>query len=182
MSSSTSSRVDRRATPAKLGPAPVGPDLVGGRDEQLYPRLGADHRADVPPVEHRPACAGGEGALEVDQRRAHLGDRRDLRRGLGDLFAAKAVALEILGAEGAGGRHGLLARKHPPAHGAVEKPGVEMGETEMTGDRPGDGALAARGRAVDGDGEAHRKASLCPGAVGRPSEMAEQSPISEVKI
>ena len=62
---------DGLALGGQLAPAALGAHLGAGGDEQLGRRVRGDHRADVAPVEHRAAGLGGEGALEVEQRRAH---------------------------------------------------------------------------------------------------------------
>src|SRR5258707_1153696 len=84
----------RPALPQLPG-APLGASLAACRDEQLDRRLGADGGADVAAVEHRAARSGSPGgcrrmrrelALPVEQCRADRRNRRDDRRGLGDLL------------------------------------------------------------------------------------------------
>ena len=52
-------------------PAP-GALLGRGRDVELHLGLGADHRADVAPVQHRAGSFARKAALELDQRLTHL--------------------------------------------------------------------------------------------------------------
>ena len=56
-----------------IPPAPPGPHLVGGGHIKLRLGLGADHRPDIAPVQNRAPPTPGKGALEIHERRAHLG-------------------------------------------------------------------------------------------------------------
>ena len=53
--------------------APAGAFSDTGGDEKLHPRIGEDHRADIPPIQHR-TLRGAKAALEIQQGRAHGGD------------------------------------------------------------------------------------------------------------
>ena len=64
-----------RAARLQLGQPPRGAHLGAGGDEQFDRRVRRNDRADVAPVEHRPAVLRGEVALALDQRRAHARDR-----------------------------------------------------------------------------------------------------------
>src|SRR5919112_5699567 len=60
--------VFRLLAPAQQFPVTASCPLLGGRgDEELYLRIGADHRSDVPPVEHRTRSLRAELALEGEK-------------------------------------------------------------------------------------------------------------------
>ena len=52
------------------------PHLGAGGDVKLHLRLGADHRANIPPIQDSPALGPGKAPLKGHQGRPHLGDHR----------------------------------------------------------------------------------------------------------
>ncbi len=136
--------------------------LQAGRDEDLHLRLGADHGADVAPVEHRARLGArrgrGEAPLEAEKRVAHARHDGHDRGGLSDRLAAQPGPLQVRELE----RPGRLARRrrlarvgargqHGRPHGAVQHAGVQIGEVQRLGQAPGQRPLAGRARPVDGD-------------------------------
>ena len=176
-----------------LAKAPVSPRVERGGDEQLHIRIGADHRADIAPVEH---CAAGllrEGPLAFEQRRAHLRVDRDTtgkppdclaaqfrvgQQTVGEVRRSKSIRLAV----------GVASCElHLPPDRAVEQAGIEMRQAEMRGYGLGKSALAAGGGSVDGDdhgasclaSQARRIASLSIGrSVKKPCAAPGTTPNS----
>jgi hypothetical protein len=163
----------------QLGVAPPRP-LLGRRDqEELGVGVREDHRADVAPLEHRPAVLGGERqpALQLEQPGPHHRPRRHLARperhgGRPDLHRdvllaeedALAAARLPRGREADGEQRHELAQpvvvvERDPAerrrerHGPVDGARVHHGEPEPRGELAGGGGLARAGRPVDRDDE-----------------------------
>src|SRR5690606_11114256 len=65
---------------------------------------------------------------------------------------------------------------HCPPHRAVQKPGVEMGQAVMGGERRPDRALARGGRAIDGDNHAASPSGE------KPAPSREKSSMNEGKL
>ncbi len=146
------------AVAGQLAVPPPGPDLRPRRDEQLGRGARADDRADIPPVEDRAAGLSGKTLLPRQQRRTHTGVRRD-DAGIAGVLARHQVGrieqrrIEMLGRLGR--RRRILGRLAGQAHhqpgGAVQLAGIEMRQPVMARQRPGDGALAAGGRPINGN-------------------------------
>ena len=149
----------------------VGGDTAGGEfqktaagafghtcgDEKLHPRIGEDHGADIPPIQHS-ALSGAEAALEIKQGCAHGGDGGDLAGGHVSQGTAQIASCEVFGREraGLGFRHAGILRvyatiKHAPANGAIEQAGIEVRQAKLGSQTPGKRALARGGRAIHGD-------------------------------
>ena len=71
-----------------------GPHLGACGDEDLHVRVGTDHGPDVAAVEHGAGRRRREIALEIEQRRADLGDGRDERGRLADRLALERRVVE----------------------------------------------------------------------------------------
>ena len=132
--------------------AAFGADLRAGGNEEFEVRLGADHRADVAPVQHgarRPARrAGGEVALYLQQCGADFADSRHFGRGLGGPIAIEVGVVQGAGVQSVGGRNGdcgirgvAAGANDRQADSTIEPPRIEMGKTEMGGKAPGNRAL-----------------------------------------
>src|SRR6185437_9132970 len=151
------------------GPA-GGPRFRGRRQEQLGVGVGADHGADISPIEHGATLAARKTALKFQQGGPDPGDRGHHRRGGGDGFVAQPPVLEHREIERPGGAFrdngvGRVAQRHRfERDGAVEAARVEMSDAEMQGDAPRNGAFAGAGRSVDRDDHV---ASLIPGRYWR---------------
>src|SRR5579885_2377722 len=162
----------RRAVFPQLFGPPPGAFLAAGGDEQLHVGVGADHRADVAAVEHRALRLPGEASLEGEQGGSFLQNGGDHRGGAADRLVAQARIVEQRRVEAARRRRGgfgigriAAGGEHAQRRGAVEPPGIEMGQAELCGEVSRQRALARGGRAVDGDDEAapHRiSASSAP--------------------
>ncbi len=181
---------------AGLRRAAARPLLVGGGEEDLERRLGADHGADVAPLGD--VVGGGDQlALALDHRLAHAGVDGDPGGGGGHLrvadrgadvapaeqhpaavevdlepggqFVQRRAVVEV----GAGLERGQR-------HAAVHRPGVEVGEAELGGDRASDGGLAGPGGTVDGDDHQlrvwMRKLRTIPAAAQPPPSSEPRSP------
>ena len=74
----------------------MGADRGAGGDVKLHLSLGADHGADVAAIEDRAALAPGKAALEIDERRPHLGDHGDPAGRLPGPESAQVIALQII--------------------------------------------------------------------------------------
>src|SRR5580700_1540121 len=141
----------------QLDDAAGGPHLRARDNEQLYVRTGGDHGADIAAVEHGAGGFHGKLALIAHQRLAHLRDRRDHRRRLGDGLQFQGIVIEFPRIErhrcfdGAGGVVKRIAGiEHRFAHRAVEQPGIEVMQPVDLREVPRDRALTRRRRSVDG--------------------------------
>ena len=110
------------------------------------------------PSSTAPGGCCGKAALEREQRRAHLGDRRHHRSRLADLVALQRRLVERAGSIASAAAiaraaiAGLMAGvEQRLRHRAIEQPGVEMAQPVMRGELLAERALAGRGRPVDGD-------------------------------
>ena len=182
------------ATPLGLQFQPAATGALGraGGDEQLHRRVREDHRADVAAVQHR-AVPAAEVALEVQQRGA---DRRDWRRPRGRAHRRPGRAGRRgpgRPAAGAGRRLGRrrVARvgasvQHAAADGAIQQPGIEIGQAERRGEPAGQRALPGRGGAVDGDDRRDAAPQAAPpGSAGsrfisaaKPGKLVSMKPAS----
>ena len=124
-------------------------------DEKLHWRIGENHSADIPPIQHG-ALSGAEAALEIEQGSAHGGDGGDLAGGHVGQGAAQIAAREVFGRERAsfGFSHaGILgvyaAIQHAPANGAIEQAGIEVRQAKFGCQAAGQRALARGGRAIN---------------------------------
>ena len=137
---------------AAVPPAAPRARLQAGGHEQLRRRVGKDHGADVAAVEHG-AALGGEVALEVEQRRAHPGDRGHGGRGGVGRRAAQIGRAPDRAAAAPGRpprrrRVGRIAAgvQHAAADGAVQQAGVEIRQAQRGGEPARERALARRRR------------------------------------
>src|SRR5580704_9234697 len=151
----------------QLQHAAGGAHFGAGDDEQLYVGAGGYDGADIAAVEHGAGGFHGKLALVAHQCLAHLGDRRDHRRRLGDDLQFQGIIVEFLRIERHrrfDGARSVVERiagiEHRLAHGAIEQPGVEMMQPVDLGEVPRDRALARGGRSVDGDD--HDKSAPSP--------------------
>src|SRR3984957_4190577 len=146
----------------QLFESPHGSGLGAGRYEQLGGGLGADHGADVAPVQHRalgPARrVAGEIALKGQQRRAHRRDRGHQRGGVGDAFLFEPRIGELIEAHALGPGLGVLrvgriaaGNQRLRRGGAVEQAAFEMSEAVVIGEPPRERAFARGRGTVDGD-------------------------------
>ena len=82
---------------------PPGADLDTGFDEDFDRRVGADHRANITPIEHGAGCAAGRAGskapLDADQRRPYAGMGGDDTGGVGRLVVAQGCRIEIAEAD-----------------------------------------------------------------------------------
>ena len=142
----------------QLQGAPLCARLGARRDEDLHRRLGADDRADVAPVEHRPARTRGEAPLRVEQGRPHPRHGGDDRRRLTDRPAAQGPLVEVGETEPArrGNRRRLVVDiailgDHRRGGRAIEETRVQVRQSVMGREPPGDRAFARSRGTVDGD-------------------------------
>jgi hypothetical protein len=124
-------------------------------DEKLHWRIGEDHGADIPPIQHS-TLSGAEAALEIEQGSAHGGDSGDLAGGHVCQGTAQIAAREVFGRERASlsfGHAGILgvyaAIQHAPTNGAVEQAGIEVRQAKFGCQAPGQRALARGCRAIN---------------------------------
>lgn len=118
------------------------PRLAVGLDEEFYIGVRADFRADVATIENGATSLQRKGALEVEKGAADLGDDGDFRRKTTSLATRQGLDIGELGSiESAGGGYGfgielisVLISLGRHADGAVEKPGIEMGEPIVAGE------------------------------------------------
>ena len=157
--------VDLLAAAAQFEHTTFGADLGARDDEQFDVGARRNDGADIAAVEHSAGCFHGELALIAHQRLAHLGDRRNHRRRLGDGLLLQRSVVEFFRIErdrDLDGARGVVERiaglKHPFADGAVQQPGVEMVQAVNLSEVARDRALAGGRRPVDGDD--HDKSAL----------------------
>ena len=122
-----------RFVAANLEPTAMGADLRGGGDKEFHLGLGADHRADVTPVQHRPAVGTGKAALKFDQCGAHLRVGRHPRGRLPRFHRAQIVARKIARRQRQRRCHRITALGPDRP---VQKPGVQMGKAETARPAP----------------------------------------------
>ena len=159
--------VDRPALGEELVGAPVGADLGRGGNEDLHIGVGADGGADVAAVEHGALGPGGEGTLEIEQRRPHPGVDGEAGGKFAGLVAAQVGIAEERRIEHA--RHPLRGRRvvrveapvgHQLAGQAVEQTGVEIRQAVVSRQTLGERSLAGGRRTVDGDDHGRRGQAL----------------------
>ena len=107
--------------------------------------------------------------LEVQQGRAHRRDGGDMGGGLADDVGADGGIAGPAEVHGLGAPDGIglvlgiaLGLQHRQRGQAVERAGIQMGETEMRRQLLGQGALAACRGAVNGDDDAHGASITAP--------------------
>ena len=164
-----------------------------GGDEQLRRRIGEDHRADVPPVQHGAALLA-EAALEIQQRRTDGGN--GCHRGGGGIGdrPAQVAALQVGRPQRA--RRGLgrfrvggigAGVQHEAADGAVQQAGVQIRQAKRRREPPCQGAFSRGGGSVDcydgGDDRAaaHAAASSPPASFissTKPGKLVSMKPAS----
>src|SRR5476651_1120517 len=124
-------------------------------DEEFHRGVGADDRADVAAVEHRPRPSGREFLLEFQQVGPNLEICRHFRAVLARVVAPQLGIIEVGGLElGRDLLGGTACPEGGPTDRPVEQAGIEMGQAEMRRQPLGEGALARRRGTVDRDDEA----------------------------
>src|SRR5580704_15443161 len=151
----------------QLDDAAGGAHFGAGDDKQLYVGAGGDDGSDIAAVEHGAGRFHGKLALVAHQRLAHLGDRCDHRRRLGDGLQFQGIVVEFLRIERhrrLDGARGIVERiagiEHRFAHRAVKQSGIEMMQPVDLGQVARDRAFARGGRSIDGDD--HDKSAPSP--------------------
>ncbi len=156
---------------------------------------GEHHRADVAALDHHPARRA-QPPLQVEQRRAHLGQRRDPGRAVGDLGRADVAcemsaprrktwlvpsspsttkANEISSALGQARHARTVAPVDPLAacqqrERPVDGSGVEQRVAEALGEHLGGGRLAGAGGTIDCDHQSGRVLTHSRGTLPRAGE------------
>ena len=139
----------------KLFQAPFSPAFGTGGDEQLRLGLGADHRADVAPVQHRtPGSAGRRRAGSPPVPRALAESRPPCWPPVPPRACAGPRPPDPPPAAPGPPRSGPRLQAHACQRPCKATP-YQGGPAEMRRNRPGHRALAGGCRAVDGDGETH---------------------------
>lgn len=148
------------AAAGKLGVAACSANIRAGSDKQLGWRVGADHCADIAPIEHSTARLQCKRPLARQQCCTNSGVRRNNAGVLGicrthqirrfqqariKMFCRPCCRFCIIR------RKARLAQRQ--ACGAVKLAGIEVRQAIVARQRLGDGALAAGSRAIDGDDE-----------------------------
>ena len=158
----------------QLPGAAAGPDLRGGRQEDLHRGLRQHHGADVPAV-HDHVVLRGHVPLHIQQQVPDNGVGGYQAGLLGDVLGADVgsdihavhdhvlnALFVVLDADGqlvdvAGDAVQVLGADTPQVeevgHGAVDRPGVHIIIAQFLCQTPGDSAFARPGRAVNGDGD-----------------------------
>ena len=159
---------NRDAAFPQLFLAPFGPCFDRCGDEQLGVGIGADDRADIAAVEDGAARvagrkrrnrAGTPAALPAPPGRRRPGRRPGATSSARSAGSARTRA-RFPGAAARRPRPPGGIERSPPARsdgeadGAIERAGVEMGETSAVGQPARQRTLAASGRSVDGDDHA----------------------------
>ncbi|QYU68541.1 MFS transporter [Leptolyngbya sp. 15MV] len=137
--------------------------------------VGEDHRADVPPIQHR-APNPRKVALPSQQRGADLRQHRDgRRRGIG-LRPAQIGPLQIGRRQrpGLGRRHHGIARiaaaiQHAPPDRAIQQPRIQVRQPEFRREPPRQRALSRRRRAIHRDDEGFHTGPMAPSGAPLPT-------------
>ena len=111
------------------------------------------------PSSTAPGGAAAKSCWKLEQRGAHLGDRRDDRGRLADVVALQRGLVELRRIDAPSRRRSRASRvgrlmagiEQRLRHRAIEQPGVEMAQAVMRGELLAERALAGGRRSVDGD-------------------------------
>ena len=148
------------AAAGQLGVTALGANERRCGDEQLGNGAWRDDGADITAIEHRAAGLGGKGALDGQECGTDSGVGGDDRGGLGIVAAHQVRVIEQVRIEtlcciggGFGVFGGVAGEAYRQSGGTIKLAGIEMRQAIFASQRPGDGALAARGGAIDGDDE-----------------------------
>ena len=123
-------------------------------------------------------CSGPIAGIDVADELRAFAERHGVLKFVGSTYSADNDRIYPgIGRKGARGLLGRFAPQMPPAHGTVEKPGIQMRKPEMRGHRARNRALATGRRPVDGDREAH-PCTMVVSAGFRRSALGRSSAIS----